>query len=737
MDKLRTLLFLGLITTVPVFSIAQLPLDLIPKPVQITQLKGVFFINRDSRIITSLESKESALYLAEILTKATRYTFPVFPVNQPDLQKKSYDIVLKTGEDLPEEGYTLFVDSLNVVISAKSDVGIFYGIQTLLQLLPSTIYSGNVTQKEEWKLPNLSIFDYPRFGHRGLMLDVSRQFYDVATIKKYLNWMANHKLNVFHWHLTDDNGWRIEIKKYPKLTQLGAWRGPNEVLPPSYGSGNKRYGGFYSQKEIKEIVTYAQKLHINIIPEIDLPGHGKAATSSYPEILCESDDESLSVNGENLNLWCIGREANYKMLENIIAEIVQLFPWDYIHIGGDEVNPAPWSSCPHCQALMKKEGMSHVMDLQHYFVKRMEKIVEKYGKKMIGWDEIIDRGEIDPQTTVTAWRSIEKGLNAIRNGHPTIMQPGPYTYLDMKQSVNEHGHNWAAIIDLERIYSFDPIGNESLSETETKLLLGVQAGLWGELLDRPARIAEYQLFPRLCALAEVGWSPIEQRNWEDFNIRINRTHFDRMYEMGIAFRVPPPTVSYTNGMIVVTPPFPWSVVRFATNELPPNHHDPIYQYPIITNEPWKYQFSTFYRDILMSPIVPGANRVYQKPITTVELSFPLQPRFKEEFITDYNPDTYIRSARPLINGDYLIYHFNEPLTSEKICVNTGIPSIPIYYVEDGEVYYSLNNEDFVFAGALVYGSLTFSPPKGIKAVKILIKHHNFSLQTAFMDLIIE
>jgi len=719
------------------FSMAQNRFDLVPLPVELIPEKGVFCFLKDSRILVSSGAEETAIYFLEKIKNSIKHPFHIHIVNNPLQHKLVGDIIFTFNSDLPKEGYTLLIDTCNVTISANDASGLFYGVQTLLQLLPPTIYSSNVTGWEKYTLPSLFIKDYPRFGHRGLMLDVSRQFYDVATVKKYFDWMSMHKLNVFHWHLTDDNGWRVEIKKYPKLTQLGAWRGPSEVLPPSYGSGNKRYGGYYTQKEIKEVVAYAKKLHINIIPEIDMPGHAKAVTASYPEILCESEDLSLSVNGENLNLWCVGREANFSMLNNIIAEIAQLFPWYYIHIGGDEVNPGPWKSCPHCQALLKKEGMTNVMDLQGYFVRRMEKIVEKHGKKMIGWDEIIDRGDINPQTTVHAWRNVERGLNSIRKGYPTIMQPAPYTYLDMKQSSIERGHSWAAIISLERIYSFDPIGSAQLSSAETKLLLGVQSGLWGELLDRPFRFAEYQLFPRLCALAEIGWTPQELRKWEDFNIRIHRTHFDRMYEMGIAFRVSPPLVSYTNGMLIVTPPFSWSVVRYSSNEMDPEPHSSIYHYPIFTNEPWKYRFATFYRDIYMSPVISGALRVYKTPITSIERSFPLNPNFKDEFVTDYKQETYIRSGRQLVKGDYIIYHFSEPLNSDKITFHSGIPGIPIYYVEDGDVSYSLDGKNFIYAGNLVYGSLSFSPPKGIVAVKITLGLYNYALQNAFMDLLIQ
>ena len=729
-----------IMVVIPAIVTAQNSLDLVPLPVETEIHQGLFSLQPDSRIVVSPGAEESATYLASKLRPATKYPLPIIKTTLPLSQKRDGDIFLVLSgniEEIQKEGYTLCIDANQVTIVAVDGSGLFYGVQTLLQLFPPVVYSGQVTGWEVWTLPCVSIKDYPRFGYRGLMLDVSRQFYDVATVKKHLDWMAMHKLNVLHWHLTDDNGWRLEIKKYPKLTQLGAWRGPNEVLPPSYGSGDKRYGGFYTQQEIREVVAYAQKLHINIIPEVDMPGHAKAAVATYPQIRCESADLSLSVNNENLNLWCVGREANYKMLEGIIAEIATLFPWEYIHIGGDEVNPAPWKECPHCQALFAKEGMTDIMDLQTYFVKRMEQIVHKYGKKMIGWDEIVDRGAVHPSTAVTAWRSVNKGLEAIQKGHPAVMQPSPYAYLDMKQTLQERGHSWAAIISLERVYSLDPVGMAKLSPEESKLLLGVQAGLWGELLDRPYRFPEYQLYPRLCALSEVGWTPQDLRVWDDFNTRIGRTHFDRLYEMGIAFRVPPPIVTYTKGMVKITPPHPWSVVRFSDNDTDPTVHSPIAHYPIITNEPWKYRFATFYKDRYVSPVIAGAAKSYQKPATTVEASFEVQPRFSLENLIDYQFNTYSRSVGVIKKGDFLIYRFKEPLDCEKITVETGIPGIALYFVESGYVAYSMDGSEFVKAGDLVYGALTFIPPKGVKAVKIVMGEGNYSFNIVFTDLKIE
>ena len=709
---------------------------IVPKPNKTVIGEGYFQLNENCTIHSNEKSSSNLNYLKNKLVKATGFAFSETKA-LTSINFISLDF--SDGYNIPNEGYLLNISKSGITITASSSSGIFYGIQSLLQLLPPTIYSGRATGHELWRVPVLSIEDSPRFSYRGMMLDVSRTFFDFETVKKYIDWMSYHKINTFHWHLTDDNGWRIEIKKYPELTNKGAWRGPNEVLSAAFGSGNKRYGGFYTQNQIKEIVAYAAERHIEIIPEIDLPGHSKAVTASYPEVVCAGKDNSVSVQGEGKNVWCVGKESNYKMLENIIKELSKLFPSKHIHIGGDEVNFSAWKSCPDCQALMAKEGMKEPVELLNYFVRRMEKIVEKHGKHMAGWDEILDGGVLKPDTRVYAWRSVAKGIQSVKKGQPTIMQPGPYCYFDMKQSPEDRGHNWAGLVSTEKSYSLDPVGTAELTPEESKLIVGVQGALWTELLGSPPRFIDYQTYPRLAAIAEVGWTNQELRSWPDFNDRLAKNHFERMYQMGIAFRVPPPSVMFENGALKAEAPFPWLVVRYTMDESDPTPYSLIYKGEIFTDKPTTFRFATFYRDELLSLIVKASNveYEYQKPEYEIETSIEINRSTPLANLYDYKRSTYIRSRERLKAGDYFTYKFKQPVFTKRITVETGIPNISFYPVTDGYVEYSYNGKDFIKGDELVNGAAIIYPKEAVLAVRIQVTAPNDGPSAAFQKLKID
>jgi len=707
--------------------------SIVPKPNKTIMGDGFFQLNENCVIFSSEKSSSNVNYLKTKLINATGFPFGV-----SEIYPSSNYIILdfSAGYSIPNEGYLLNVTKTGITIQASSSSGIFYGIQSLMQLLPPTIYSGRATGHELWQVPVLTIEDSPRFVYRGVMLDVSRTFFDVKTVKNYIDWMSYHKINTFHWHLADDNGWRIEIKKYPDLTKKGAWRGPDEVLSAAFGSGNKRYGGFYTQNQIKEIVAYATERHVEIIPEIDLPGHSKAVTASYPEVACTVKEKSLSVQGEGKNVWCAGKEQNYKMLDNIIKELSKLFPSKYIHIGGDEVNYTAWKNCPDCQAIMVKDSMKAPVELLNYFVRRMEKIVEKHGKHMAGWDEILDGGPLKPDTRIYAWRSVAKGIQSVKKGQPTIMQPGAFCYLDMKQSPEERGHNWAGIVSTEKSYSLNPTGASELTPQEASLIIGVQGGLWTELLGRPPRFIDYQTYPRLAALAEVGWTNQELRNWPDFNERLARSHFDRMYQMGIAFRVPPPTVTYENGSLRVVAPFPWLVVRYTMDESDPTPFSSIFKGEIFTDKPVMFRFATFFHDELTSQVVKVSNVEYdyQKPEYVVETSIVINRSTPIENLYDYKQSAYIRSGEKLKTGDFFTYKFKQPVFTKKIVVETGIPGISFYAVNDGFVEYSYNGTDFIKGDDFVNGISVIFPKEPVLSVRIRITASGESYNAAFQEL---
>ena len=623
-----------------------------------------------------------------------------------------------------KEAYLLSVSLDKIDIYAIDAAGIFYGIQTLIQMMPNDIYSEDAVKIAGVMFPSLNIFDNPRFKYRGLMLDCSRTFFDVEYIKHLLNGLAHYKINNFHWHLADDQGWRIEIKQYPKLTELGAWRGANELLMPAYGSGNERNGGFYTQEEIKDIVKYAADRNINIIPEIDLPGHSKAVAVTYPEIVCDIDSKHLSVQGESNNVWCVGREENYEMLENIFAELVELFPSKIYHIGADEVNMNSWRDCEVCQNLMKEKEMTELVELQNHFVRRIEKILAKYGKTMAGWDEILDGGNLLETTIPYVWQNSERGIKSVKAGQPTVMQVSQYMYFDMKQSPDERGLKWAAIIPLDTVYSFDPIGNFELTEAEEKLVLGPQGGLWTECGQVPG-YAHYQLFPKVLVLSEIGWSAYEDRNLDYFKKRLYDSHLERLYNMNFEFRVAPPTVKYEEGKLVAEKDYDFLTIRYTDDKSTPTLESAEYTDAIVTENPENYRFVTFYKE--RPSIARGAQNIdlyhYQKPLTTITSNVPMEQDIN--VLVDYNMNTYCNTARPVEAGDYFLYTFENPVECEKILVGTGHYGLAIVGLPNARIEYSYDGENFIQGEEFVYDyfdgyKAEVHPEKAVKAVKIVV-----------------
>lgn len=639
-------------------------LDIIPRPVKIEQKDKAFIIPSSPKIIIDKKIEKSILYIASDFSKITGITASV--VNGNKQEKNTIALLVDEKMSLPNDGYQLSVNKKGVLVKGKTPNGVLNGFQTLLQIC-------SAKDVKKGTIPFVKIEDYPRFDWRGMMLDCSRQFFDKQTVENYIDWLAAHKMNVFHWHLTDDNGWRAEIKSMPDLTAKGAWRGPGEVLLPSYGSGNKRYGGFYTQEDMKEVVAYASARGIAVMPEIEIPGHSRAVTAAYPEIGCAITQELKSVQGEVKNVWCVGREENYQILDSIIREVSGIFPFEYIHIAGDEVNRANWEHCPKCQALMAKEGFTDSFQLQNYFFRRVQTIVDKYHKKTNGWNEILKGGEINPNTLISSWQGISYGIESAKKGHETIMMPGQYTYFDMAQSENERGHRWAAITDTKRAYSFEPIPENELTSEQQKLIKGVQGALWSEYLDRPARIMEYQSYPRIAALSEIGWTKKEDKNWDDFYGRLTHSHLQRLANMGIAFRDFPPTAIYKSGTITVTPPYDGAVVRYDAQGNEPTRQSPLYTNPIQTKEYEQYMFRTFFNEDVASPAVkveklPVANWNTSK-IEVVNISENISENVDKKGIwyltfeptTDASANGSIRSVS-LFENDQLIQTYAEEKT---------------------------------------------------------------------------
>lgn len=498
-------------------------LHIIPEPVSVTVRKGEFKLKPDTRIIaTDSKAGEVAAMLAESLNKPTGYQLKI---NINNTHRTGNDILLKinTTSDttLGNEGYRLLVSKDHVIISANKPNGLFYGMQTLLQLLPPAIESHVSVKNVSWNIPCVDIKDYPRFVWRGLMLDVSRHFFSKEFVKRYIDEMAKYKFNVFHWHLTDDPGWRIEIKGLPRLTGIGAWRGPRNG--PSAGFGFAAHtpeevkatqGGYYTQDDIKEIVKYAGDRFVTIVPEIDVPGHSMALIVSYPNLSCTQIQYPVKGNPleifRNDNSLCIANDSTWLILDKIFTQVADLFPGEYIHVGGDEANRRFWMKDPKDIALMKKEGITTPAGLQSYFEKKLEKLIVSKDKKMIGWDEILEGG-VASEATVMSWRGMEGGIKAAQMKHHVVMTPMKYAYLDYSQGdplvepVARHS------LRLSTCYEFEPAPEDA----DPQYILGGQGNLWTENIPNE-RQAEYMTWPRSMALAEVFWSPKDKRHWPDF-----------------------------------------------------------------------------------------------------------------------------------------------------------------------------------------------------------------------------
>jgi len=558
-------------------------LGLVPRPVSVEVTPGVFALSHECRITYregSVDAKKAAQLLAEALHRGTGLSLRVHETASAP-QENELRLTTEANPELGDEGYRLEVTSTGLVLSAPKAAGLFYGIQTVRQLLPpDTFGSGRAYRRNGCGIPCVRIMDYPRFGWRGMHLDVSRHFFDISFVKRYLDNLAMHKMNVFHWHLTDDDGWRIEIKKYPRLTRVGAWRGLNEALPPSYESGDRRYGGFYTQKQVREIIRYAAERHILIIPEVDVPAHCRAVTVAYPELLCAGDPYKFkSVQDVPANVLCPSQELTYQFLEGVFGELAELFPGPYLHAGGDERPAGPWEQCERCQKHMRDEHLTDGKALQDRFLKRVQEICRAHGKRMIGWDELEQESVLDKDYTVLAWNGVLAGIAAAKKGYPVILAPSPFTYFDLSYNEDpaEPGARWAGVVSVEKTYSFDP-RPAALAPEVAQRILGVQGCLWSETLVNPER-PDYMAFPRVCALAEVGWTPQGARSWTEFWQRLSDRHFARLDAAGITYRLPLPMVRRAGERSEIIPPYEKAQVRYTLDGADPNPKSPVYDRP--------------------------------------------------------------------------------------------------------------------------------------------------------------
>lgn len=521
---------------------------IIPKPIDIQVKNGRFIIDQNTKVTADKDLKVEAQYLAEILSLSTGKEIQ-FTDN-----KGNINLIIDSSLE-SDEAYILSVDYNKVKISSKTAKGVFYGIQSLRQLIQKKALCEN--ESVIASIPATLITDAPRYAYRGMHLDVARHFFSVDFIKRYIDILAMHKMNSFHWHLTEDQGWRIEIKKYPKLTEIGAWRNGTIVGNyPGSENDNLKYGGYYTQEEVKEVIAYAAKNHITVIPEIELPGHSSAAIAAYPFLSCFPKEKSIvpkgmiskgskeaQKNGKPKivqeswgvydDVYCAGKEETFEVLENILSEVIELFPSKYIHIGGDECPKGNWKKCPLCQQRKKEHGLKDEHELQSYFIQRIEKFVNSKGKSIIGWDEILEGG-LAPNATVMSWRGNKGGIEAANADHNVIMSPNSHCYFDHYQAKDRTNEPIAigGFLPVEKVYSFDPTPDE-LEASKHKYILGGQANLWTEYIGTE-EYAEYMLLPRLTALSESLWSQKKMKNWDDFKVRLST--FRKKYdELGLNY----------------------------------------------------------------------------------------------------------------------------------------------------------------------------------------------------------
>jgi hexosaminidase len=525
MTKRTNLFFLILFMATNIFS---QDFSIIPRPAEISIRNGSFVLDKTCSIQFDANNKEVSR-IAGFFSEYIENMYDIQFENTSFDKTIQFKIIGSSGLD--KEGYLLKVDEKSIVIIASKPNGLFYGMQSLKQMLPLESTNGKLN------IPFSDIKDQPRFAWRGNMLDVGRHFFPVSFIKKYIDILAMYKINTFHWHLTEDQGWRIEIKKYPLLTEISHWR--EETWLGHYGSklgmDGIGYGGFYTQDQAREIVRYAAERYITVVPEIEMPGHSSAALAAYPNLGCTGGPYKVQqIWGVHKDVYCAGKEETFEFLQNVLDEVLTIFPSEFIHVGGDECPKDAWEQCDACQKRIKENGLKDEHELQSWFIARMDKYLASKGRRLVGWDEILEGG-LAPGATVMSWRGEKGGIEAAKQKHDVVMSPNSHMYIDHYQSREIENEPLAigGFLPVEKVYDYEPVPAE-LSADEAKYILGVQTNLWTEYVATTKK-AEYMLLPRLQAQAEVAWTKKELKNFDDFEKRLE-TDYLRLEKMDINFR---------------------------------------------------------------------------------------------------------------------------------------------------------------------------------------------------------
>lgn len=677
-------------------------INVIPKPLSLVQNEGSFKVTKSTKFYASTpEAKTIATFFASKIESSTGYDLAI---SEEEVSSNAIALLIDNSLEVNDEGYTLDATDKLVSIKAKTAKGLFYGMQTLMQLLPAEIESTTVVNGIAWTLPCVTIKDEPRFAYRGIMLDPCRHFIPVENIKKQLDVLALFKINQFHWHLTEDQGWRIEIKKYPKLTEIGSKRVDGE---------GTEYSGFYTQEQIKEVVAYASERFINVIPEIELPGHALAAISAYPELSCKGDSLSPRIIwGVEEDVYCAGKEETFKFLEDVISEVVTLFPGEYFHIGGDECPKVRWEKCPLCQKRMRENKLKNEHELQSYFVQRIEKVLASHGKKMIGWDEILEGG-LAPSATVMSWRGEDGGIAAASMDHDVIMTPGSNgMYLDHYQGDSKiEPVAIGGYTLLEKTYSYNPVPDTLVGLGKSNFVKGVQGNIWSEYMYT-TDLMEYRIYPRILAVAEIGWTPLEGKDYKDFERRIDNA-LVRLDCHGINYHIPQPEqpggsinfVAFTDKATLEFKTTRPVKVVYTTDGSEPTATSAVYSTPLEFNESATLKIRSVLPSGKMSPVrtitvekqtlAPAKEVAATKPGLKMKVTYGyFLESSKLESVTDWKESTIkdLFEIRSVEKTDESMRN-----VKQYAAVASGYVNIP----EDGVYIFSSDNEEVWIDGKLL------------------------------------
>ena len=680
---------------------------IIPQPLSLVQHNNNFTITPATTIVCDVAELTPIVgYMQEYLAVASAESAPV-----------SNYISIALDNSLAEEEYHLSVSNDAVKIVAGGYGGVFNGVQTLFQLLPSEVYTKQMSLPVE--VQGCEVKDKPKFAYRGFMLDVARTFMTKENVLRYIDYIAYHKINKLHWHLVDNQGWRIEIKSHPDLAKVAGFRGGDSPLRASLGKWTEKYGGYYTQEDIKEVVAYASVRNIEVIPEIDLPGHSEALLRIYPQMLCNYTNDELDVNGnyDSRNVVCATKESNYRLLEEILAEVSALFPSEHFHIGGDEVNMSQWKKCPDCSAWLKRRGYTDGHKLEDMFISRIQTILAKYGKTPSVWNEAAFGGGLSKKALVHGWKSAKVCKEVMKKGYPTIFMPQEFFYFDMRQSDHEKGPVWGGAFDVRKTYSFD-FAKEGFTPAEVALVEGFEAAYWSESFlsqggDKSLDFIDYQTFPRVCALSEQAWGK-NGGEWEEFHHRLYTYHYDRMADMGLNFRITPPTVKYEGGLLSVAK-IDNSTIYYRDDS---NGKVRKYKKAISTDKPAKYLFWAEYRGAKSPEVAHKSHYKTIQPKVKLTSSIPENPKRGYDRVVKY--EKRMDTQRTCQAGDWLLFEFEEKVECRKVKFYAGYFASPSRLFPAGYLEISEDGTSFERVAELnEVGQVELLNPRPFKAARIV------------------